>query len=689
MDRRGLASLLFALALAIPTAGSAQEQPAAGDLCAALGDPTGLYRSADGSNETRWKFNSAGDTVRPGDPFLAEHVKAELIERLGAGTHYVLFGEVGPGCETATGTWRAVFPPEGERLMAGQFTAKLEPGTISFASADDDAQTPHGWKDISTDYVVEPDPPVLIVFADPLQLLGQAARSVPVTLDDQLAFSGSKAEPRTVLLDDGFEFRARVLKPGTVDLDEALEFHGPSGGPLSIALDEGLSFAGNSTELRPLTLTGVLQFHGKPLALRAVELAEPLQFSGDRNETRIVRLGEPLRFEGVWPSVRTVVLSAPLEFHRRREATRNVATAALSFRGKTAAQMRVIDLAGPLIFQGQITDQQTLVMPARLVFPGDTASARAALTARPVDPTGAGPCGTPVGDSIARADFEALIPASPDDVTVEAIDGLLAAYTPYAAKTAQTLDTQADCMEQRLEAFSALIKISPHDRWAQNPAFNGQSFYSGQIEAVRNAALYLRQVDWELAGIDQAMKDTETFHIFDLVDDPEAMKFGLVTDGGDAPEVLGSNSMKMSDFELLLKHAENDANALLTQRNRYFQRKIAQRFRYLDALVVRTTEGLADWTALENHLTRSFMPRVASAITTRINELKKVHDETQPATAPFVVPQGEFDGYFSEFTRLAQTSGPKIGNASFRDFMNNKVWYSDYDSWPDTTIIDR
>lgn len=687
MGRWSLAAFLAAVAVSMPSVGSAQ-QGAVPETCVALGDPTGLYRSQDGEKETRWRFNSAGDTARPGDPFLAEHSTADLTARLGPGVHYVLFGAIGPDCETVAGTWRAVFAPDGDRLMAGSFSAEIEPGTITFTQADDDADEPHGFEGVSYGFVDEPDPPVLIVFAEPLEHHGLPDKRVAVALEEQLQFAGERSTSRTVALSDTLEFRARMLRPQTIDL-AALEFRGSRQGPTDIVLSESLSFAGKLNTSRMLELSGTLEFRGKPFAQNTIVFSEPLQFSGDRHGMQIVAPAEVLRFSGTRPSVQTVTMPEPLEFRHRRLENRSVETAALSFRGESSPPVQTVSLAAPLIFRGPEAVQRPVVMPARLVFPGDTASARAALIARPADPAGAGPCGALVGDSVTREDFSALIPASPDDVSPESIDRLRAAYAPYADKTARALDAEADCMEKRLQAFSALIDLSPHDRWAQNPAFSGQSFYSSQIEALRNAALYLRQVDWELTGIDQTMKDEETFYIFDLLDDPEAMKFGLVTEGDDGPSVQGSNSMKARDFELLQKHAENDANALLTQRNRYFQRKIAQRFRYLDALMARTIDGLADWTTIENNLTREFMPRVASTITARINELKQVHDDTQPATSIFVVPQGEFDNYLAEFNRLAQTSGPKIGNATFRDFMNNKVWYSDYDPWPDAAEIER
>ncbi len=691
MGRLGRASFLVALLLALPVAGQAQDSPAAasGGACAVLGRLSGLYRSEDGNIEARWAFTTLGETVRPGDSFLTEHTNMPAVGSTGPGPHYVLYGVVDADCASVSGKWRALFAPSDEqKLMTGDFFASLAPGTITITDADDDPDQPHGWVGISVAFVDEPDPPMQIVYAQPLELHGLFGKMVTVSIADQLAFAGENSATQTVFLADALEFHATSQSPGTIDLETALEFHAPSSGPKSIALTDRLAFPGKSHQGRTIDLAGALEFRGKPFGRRSIDLAEPLQFKGKQHGTRTAALSDTLTFHGEWPAVHTVTISEPLEFHRKRDETRSVALAGLSFHGKTPAAIRSVGLSGPLMFQGKRRPAtRTVALPVRLAFPGDTASARAALTATAPDPAGAGPCGALLGDSIRRADFNQAIPQSADDITAEAIEKLRAAYAPYQKSTADALDTQADCMERRLESFRTLTALSPHNYWANNPAFNGATFYTGQIEAVRNAAHYLRQVDWELQGIEQAMKHAETFYIFDSVDDPQAMKFGLVTDGRDAPEFQDANSMRMRDFELLKKHAETDAAAMTTQRNRYFRRKLAQRFRYLDALMARTIAGLADWTEVENHVTRTFMPRVASAITTRVNELKDIHDETQPPTAVFVLPQGEFDRYFKEFSKLTQTTGPKIGKNSFRDFMNNKVWYDDYDPWPDASAL--
>lgn len=686
MIRRGLATVLFALVLSLP--GIARSQDGTSEACVALGNPTGLYRSPDGSMQTRWAFNFAGETVRPGDPFLAEHTLMSRLSDLGPGPHYVLFGAVGPDCRTAVGQWRALYPPEtAGRRMNGSFTAALAPEQITFSIVEDDDAAPHGWAGLETSFVDEPAPARQIVFAEALEHHGPPRQGKALAFDEPLAFSGRRSEPAVIALTDGLRFPARRLAPTELDLTPGLSFEGRPVGPREVTLAGTLSLSGAVFEKRPVDIAATLAFHGKPLGLQTVDLVSPLQFTGKQYGPRPVALGESLEFSGALPVQRLVTIDTPLTFRHRENTERILALPRLAFRGKPDTQRQIVDLAGPLTFSGTQWDTPSFVMPVRLVFPGDTAEARAAVITRPVDPAGAAPCGTVADAAIERADFEALIPQAPDEVTAEAVEKLRAAVAPYVRRVAAALDVEAVCMEQRLQAFETLTALSPHDRWARNPAFNGRQFYTGYIAAVRNAAQYLRQVEWELTGIEQALKDTETFYLFDSVDDPEALKFGLVTDGEDSPTVREATRMKMGDFELMKKHAESDAVAMLNQRNRYFQRKIAQRLRYLDALIARTQEGLADWTAIENHITRDFMPRVAAAIQARIAELKEEHDRTQPLTAIFFIPRGEFDAYFTEFAGLTQSTGPRIGNASFRDFMNNKVWYGDHDAWPSADLL--
>ncbi|MEM6461164.1 MAG: hypothetical protein AAF724_04540 [Pseudomonadota bacterium] len=684
-----MAALCAALALAFPGGAFAQQSSGASfaAVCAALDEPSGLYRTSDDQWEARWSFTSPGDTARPGDAFLAEQTHLPDTDERGPGPHYVLYGVIGPDCATLTGKWRALFAPDGERLMTGDFSAEILPGRIVIAQADDDPENPHGLAGPSFVFVEEPDPPVLIVFADALTLQGQAGRAAPVALEDELSFTGAATAAQTVALSNPLTFTGRRLSAAGIDIGRPLAFSGVTQAPSTINVEDTLIFSGKAPASRNIDIASTLAFSGEPLTRRTVVLAPGLAFTGQSRQTSTVTLPVALNFSGVASPIRTVMLSAPLEFRRGKDRSRNITTAELAFSGATEASLQTIDLVRPLEFSGLETSQRAVALVTRLVFPGDTAAARAAVIASPADPAGAGPCGALIDESIAPPQVDALIPQAADDVIAENIEALRAALSPYAQRTADALDAQADCMQRRLVAFEALTALSPHDRWAQNPAFDGQRFYTDQIKAVRNAALYARQVAWELDGIAMAMADEETFYIFDTLDDPEAMKFGLVTGDAVEPAVTDGASMRKGDFELLQKHAESDATALMTQRNRYFLRKIAQRMRYLDALMARTAAGLADWTTIENHLTRSFMPRVASAIGLRINELKAAHDNTAPPTAPFIIPAGEFDTYFEDFARLTQTRGPKIGNATFRDFMNNKVWYGEYDQWPDASVV--
>ena len=62
MIRRGLVTAVLALALNAPLSGRAQDGPL--EICVALGNPTGLYRSQESAMETRWAFSFAGETSR-------------------------------------------------------------------------------------------------------------------------------------------------------------------------------------------------------------------------------------------------------------------------------------------------------------------------------------------------------------------------------------------------------------------------------------------------------------------------------------------------------------------------------------------------------------------------------------------------------------------------------------------------
>ncbi|MEX3007316.1 hypothetical protein [Hoeflea sp. TYP-13] len=690
MGRRVLASFLSALFLAVPAAGWAQQSPspATQDLCAELGGLSGLYRTENGNFESRWSFTTASGVARPGDSFLAEHTDLHAVESLGPGAHYVFYGVIDADCGSVSGKWRALFAPSGKRLMTGDFSASLEPGAITITSADDDADQPHGWKNVRYLFVDEPDPPRGIIFAEALEFQSQSGKGTAITMSAQLAFQGAVRETRMVELSEKLAFHGTSQAIAAIEFDMKLEFHGPPTDPRTIAFDDGLQFRGKPRPKRTIDLAESLEFHGEPYAARTIELSQGLVFSGKRFASRITELSEALTFRGEEPHTREVAVLETLEFHHGRNGTRSVViTDALIFYGNVD-QSRSVSFSDALAFQGERRPApQNIALATRLVFPGDTELARAAIITAPPAPTGAGPCGNFLDDSFRTAEFSQSLPESADDITVEFIEKLRAGFTPFQEGAARALETQAACMEKRLESFQKLSALSPHDYWTSNPAFHGETFYTKQIEAARNAALYLRQIAWELQGIEQALKHEEQFFIFDSLDDPQAMKFGLVTDGLAEPAPQAGNAMRMRDFELLQKHAEADAGALVTQRNRYIRRKLAQRFRYLETLLPRTLDGLAAWTQIENHVTRDFMPRVASAISLRIKELKGIHDETQPISVAFSVPDGEFDSYAQEFSRLTQTTGPKIGGGSFDDFMHNKVWYDDFDTWPDAKSL--
>ncbi|MEM9105017.1 MAG: hypothetical protein AAGC96_05125, partial [Pseudomonadota bacterium] len=339
MIRRGLAAVVLALVLSAP--GIARSQDALSEACVALGNPTGLYRSQDGSMQTRWAFNFAGETVRPGDPFLAEHTLIARLSDLGPGPHYVLFGAVGPDCRTAVGQWRALYPPEtAGRRMNGSFTAALVPEQITFSIVEDDDAAPHGWAGLVTSFVDEPAPARQIVFADALEHHGPPLQSEAIAFNEPLSFSGRRSEPTVIALPDGLSFSARRLEPAALDLAPGLAFHGQPAGPREISLAETLSLSGAVFAQRQVDLVATLEFHGKPLGQQVVELLSPLQFSGKQFGPRPVELANRMQFSGALPVMRVVTMDTPLTFRHRNTAGRTLALPRLAFQGKPFVQKK-------------------------------------------------------------------------------------------------------------------------------------------------------------------------------------------------------------------------------------------------------------------------------------------------------------------------------------------------------------
>ncbi|MDA4846140.1 hypothetical protein [Hoeflea poritis] len=747
--RPALAFLALALIFAAPAA--AQEE----DTCAGLGDLSGLYKTSDGSVEANWTFASSGETPQAGDPFQAEHTYLPAVERLGPGPHYLLFGRIGDGCRSISGTWRALFAPAGGGLTTGSFTASVSPGAITIVSADDDADQPIGW--LGLNYQIDGNgEPVPVDLQERLAFSGNTATTRDVTVAGQLLFAGARpivatieiaqtlafdgrqqrsrtvetspltfAGPRggarTVELDATLVYRGASLGARPIDLAEALAFSGKNNAQRVVAPEESLSFSGKPHIKRTVLLSETLAFPGRPVATRTIALEEALAFSGkphvvrrltfdsmlefhgdDRAprqvETGVLRfsgmppaarriaLSETLELHGLAPAGRTMTLSRRLAFRAERDGTRPVAfSQSLAFSGPLATS-RPVEMTAPLSFHGDTVETLDVALPVGLAFSGKQARARIVLTEAalefhgmtgPVevsivlenlDPVGAGPCGLMLDTGLRTLDIEESLPDTPEGITPEYIEKLRAAFGPYHSYVADTLDRQAACMEERLEGFRAIATDNAHEGWLNAPTFNAETFYTNQIRATRNAALYLRQIAWELEGIAQILNDEESFHSFVTgVDAPEAANFGLVTDGAAVPVPQGGDVMRARDFELMVKHAPETAETLVNERNRYLHRKLGQRLAYLEALLPRTIGGLAEWTQVEGYLTREFMPRVAGEIAAGTGQ--------------------DAASYAQEFSELAQVTGNRISGGEFADFMGGKVRDGDFDPWPDAKVL--
>ncbi|WP_419914295.1 hypothetical protein [Hoeflea sp.] len=751
MTRRpALAFLALALTFAAPAA--AQEE----DTCAGLGDLSGRYTTSDGSIEANWSFASSGGTPQAGDPFQAEHTYLPAVERLGPGPHYLLFGRMGDGCRSISGTWRALFAPTGSGLTTGAFTASVAPGAITIVSADDDADQPIGW--LGVNYQIDgngaPQPVDLqerLVFSGPtfatrditidgqLAFPGEAPVSVEIDFRELLLFSGKRPQSRTIEPDASLAFNGQSAGARSIALGAALEFHGKPAGTRALDLADALAFSGKKQAQRVVNLNQSLSFPGKPHVVRTVELRKTLAFEGQPLTTRVITLRESLAFSGKPHVVQQVTLGETLVFRGEQRGPRTVEPGALVFRGKPPAMRRIalsetlelhglapagrtvtlrrqlsfqtdrdrtrpvafsqslaftgpravsrpVTLPGPLAFSGDTVETQDVPLPGSLAFSGRQMRAQIVLTdaalefhgmtgpvevsivLEDLDPVGAGPCGLMLDSGLRTLDIEESLPETPEGITPDYIEKLRAAFGPYHSYIADTLDRQAACMEERLAGFREIATDAAHESWLKAPAFNAETFYTNQIRATRNAALYLRQIAWELEGIAQVLNDEESFHSFVTgVDAPEAANFGLVTEGAAVPVPQGGDIMRGRDFELMVKHAPETAETLITERNRYLHRKLALRLAYLEGLLPRTIGGLADWTQLEGYLTREFMPRVAGEIAAGTG--------------------GDADSYAQEFSELAQVTGNRISGSEFSDFMGGKVRDGDFDPWPDAKIL--
>ncbi|WP_136659403.1 hypothetical protein [Nitratireductor sp. XY-223] len=749
--RHALAVLVLALTFAAPAA--AQEE----DTCAGLGDLSGLYTTSDGSVEADWTFLSSGETPQAGDPFQAEHTYLPGVERLGPGPHYLLFGRMGEGCRSISGTWRALFAPSGTgRMMSGAFTASVAPGAITIVSAEDDADQPVGW--LGLNYQIdgngEPVPVTLqqrlafngttvttrdVTVAAQLSFGGERPATGTVELGERLAFTGHQPQSRTIEWGETLAFHGLGDGTRTVELTATLEHHGKPTGTRTLDLADALAFSGKESAQRVVALAESLSFSGKPYAVRRIELAETLAFPGQPLRTRTIALEEALAFSGkphavrrltltdalafqgearaprgldlgalsfsgtppvtrridfnealelhgLMPAGRRVTLSRRLTFHADRDGTRPISLgerlafsgprpvsravampSPLSFHGDTV-RMREVSLPGALHFSGKQARARMVLTDGTLEFHGMTGPIEVSIVMENLDPVGAGPCGLMLDTGLRTLDIEESLPETPDGITPDYIEKLRAAFGPYHSYIADTLDRQAACMEERLEGFREIAADAAHESWLKAPALNAETFYTNQIRATRNAALYLRQIAWELDGIARILNDEESFHLFDSgIDAPEAANFGLVTKGADAPVPSGGDIMKAKDFELMLKHAPETAEALIAQRNQYLHRKLTQRLAYLEGLLPRTIGGLADWTQVEGYVTREFMPRIAGEIAAGTG--------------------GDAASYAREFSELAQVTGNRISGGEFSDFMGGKVRDGDFDPWPDAKIL--
>ncbi|MCY6382087.1 hypothetical protein [Hoeflea prorocentri] len=746
-----------------------------GDVCASLGDLSGVYRTSDGSVEAKWMFGAGTGAVNPGDPFTAEHTYLPGVARLGAGPHYFLFGRVGEDCTSISGTWRALFSPSGNaRIMSGAFTASIAPGTVTIISADDDPERSHDW--LGTNYRQNTAPEAILVdlsgrlefhgpayrvrqteLSGPLAFSGErpAARSLAlsqaltfngapptsrqIALTESLKFHGEDGQVRTVEITTGLSFGGKPLNTQTVSVADALSFSGRQPAARTIMMDRPLAFRGKPLVVRTIDLTDTLLFQGKPYRRHSVTLTERLAFSGKPQQSLIVELTEALVFagdavrtrivdpkqglqfsgterqplvialnrsltlRGPHPGARDIGLAPTLSFTGAQEWNRRIAIAVpLAFHGPRV-QSRAVDIESRLLFEGASRQSRQIALPASLEFAGKRIRSRivaleatlefhsggepveTAIVLEGLGPTGAGPCGDALDTGLKVLDIDRSLPETSEGITADYIGRLRSVFAPYQAYASKALERQAECMETRLAEFRRLTGDEPHALWLRTPAFNAETFYSNQIAATRNAALYLRQIAFELEAIEILLRDEKQFHSFGGVDEPAAANFGLVTDSQANRNVKGSDIVSMRDFELMAKHIPANAEALTDQRNLYLQRKLSLRFGYLEELLPHTIEGLADWTQVDAYVKARFLPQAAEAIDTRLDELKLAAGED----AALTIPQDEFASHARAYSGLTQVTGNRISGDSFADFMNGKVRNGDFDPWPDPDVIRR
>lgn len=542
-----------------------------------------------------------------------------------------------------------------------------------------------------------------IAIAAGLSFGGKPVSTQTVPVAQALSFSGRLAAARTVVLDRPLAFRGKPHVIRTIDLTEILWFSGKPHRIRTITFEDRLIFVGKPQRSLPVLLTEVLIFAGDAAETRSVEPVQGLRFSGTERQPAVIALSRSLQIHGPRPGTRAIGLPRALSFNGARERNRRVAfEAPLVFSGPRLAS-RTVDIGTGLFFGGASRQTQQIALPAALEFAGKAIRSRVVTLGQVLEfhsggepaeisivleglaPTGTGPCGDALDTGLKVLDIDRSLPDTSEGITADYIQRLRSAFAPYQAYASNALERQAECMETRLAEFRRLTDGGTHDQWLQTPAFNAETFYTNQITATRNAALYLRQIALELEAIEGILRDEEQFHSFGGVDEPEAANFGLVSENGAEPSAEGSDVMSMRDFELMAKHIPANAEALTAQRNLYLQRKLALRFGYLEDLLPRTIKGLADWTQVDGYVKGRFLPQVAAAIDARLDELRLAAGEG----ADLAMPQDEFASHARAFSNLTQVTGNRISGDSFEDFMSGKVRNNDFDPWPDPEAIQR
>jgi hypothetical protein len=533
----------------------------------------------------------------------------------------------------------------------------------------------------------EPDNARLVELAEILEFHGEPSETRTVEMVDMLRFHGENGETRTIEYVTTLEFHGDPEEERVVAFTEVLEFHGDTDEARTIELAEVLEFHGDRAMANTVQFSRILEFHGERDEARTINITDVLEYHGEPDLAGIVEFGEALEFHGEPNVPRAIELARVLEFHSEPHQPRRIELAeVLEFHGEPN-EARTVEFVEMLRFHGAKPETQTVELAETLEFRGETDASQPITIANEPDSIGGGPCGTNLAADLRVVSIDLSLPESSDGITTDYIEGLRATYSAYFGRVADALDAQADCIETRLKNFQRQANQPPHSHWVKNPTVDIDAFYTNQVNATRNAALYLRQVDWELAGIEKSLKDKANFYYYDRNSPPEVADFGLVTGEQAEPAYQDGNSMTVKDFELMKKHSPANADALIDQRNLYIYGKLALRFGYLEELLPRTIDGLADWTQVEDYLTRRFMPRIASTIKRRVGELKNTHKLSESAQTDFVVPFGQFSAYAQEFARLTQLSGTPLDGGSFDKFMTGAVGHGKFDAWPDAKAV--